>query len=248
MTLDRRALKLRAKDIIRTSRPSVISVAAVVLLLNIIIGTLSARLMGLNISQSELNTYTQYVMDGNTDAALQYLSRMQPPGGAHLIDLLLTIVKTVLQAGFIIFLLNTIRGNEPCFGNLLDGFGFFVKVILLSLLTALFIILWGLLLIIPGFIAIYRYSMAMYILVDDPTKSPMQCLRESSRMMQGHKMEYFILMLSFFGWAILAALPTVGYLVQIWSLPYIAMTQALYYERIAYGDRHYEEPVYSYSE
>ncbi len=244
MPLDRRALKNSAKETIRISRPSVISVGAVMLILSIIINMLSARLMGLNMSQSEMMNYTQYVMDGNYDAALQYIDRMQPPGGAHLIDLLLTVVRSVLEAGFIIFLLNTIRAAQPCFGNLLDGFGFIWKIILLNILIGLFIILWGMLLFIPGIIAAYRYSQAIYILVDDPTKSPMQCIRESKVMMRGHKMELFKLNMSFLGWYLLASLPTVGYALQVWTLPYTSTVYAMYYENLAYGSAGYDGPVY----
>ena len=235
MPLDRPALKNRAKDIIRTSRPSVISVGCVMLVLSIIIGMLSSRLMGMNISQSEIMNYTNFFMEGNYESALNYLERMKPPRGAYAIDLMLTIVNTVLQAGFVIFLLNTIRAAEPCFGNLLDGFGFFFRVIFLNLLIAIFVTLWSCLLFIPGIIAAYRYSQAIYILVDDPTKSPMQCLRESKAMMRGHKMELFKLNLSFFGWYLLGALPTLGYALQVWTLPYMSLTYALYYERLAYG-------------
>ena len=246
MTLDRRALKLRAKETIKTSKPSVITVGLVYLLLGIIINMLSARLMGLNISQAEMTSYMDYFMQGNYNAALNLMDRMQPPGGAYLTDLLLTVLRTIVQAGFIIFLLNTIRAAEPCFGNLLDGFGFFWKILLLNFFMALFIMLWSLLLFIPGIIAAYRYSQAVYILVDDPAKSPLQCLKESSRMMRGHKMELFKLQFSFLGWYLLAAMPTMGYAVQVWSLPYMSMTYALYYEQLAYGQREYQQADYIY--
>ena len=245
MTLDRPALKRRAKEIIATSKPSVVAVGVVYLMLGIIINMLSARLMGLNISQSEITNYMTYFSEGNYDAALQYIDRMQPSGGAHAIDLLLTIVRSVVEAGFIIFLLNTIRATQPCFGNLLDGFGFFFKIIVLNFLMALFIILWSLLLFVPGIIAALSYSQAIYIWVDDPTKSAMQCLRESKALMRGHKWELFKLQFSFFGWALLASLPTVGYAVQVWTIPYTSMTYALYYEKLV-GNYGYEEPVYSY--
>lgn len=245
MTLDRPALKRRAKEIIATSKPSVVAVGVVYLMLGIIINMLSARLMGLNISQSEITNYMTYFNEGNFDAALQYVERMQPPGGAHAIDLLLTIVRSVVEAGFIIFLLNTIRATQPCFGNLLDGFGFFFKIIVLNFLMALFIILWSFLLFVPGIIAALSYSQAIYILVDDPTKSAMQCLRESKALMRGHKWELFKLQFSFFGWALLASLPTVGYAVQVWTIPYTSMSYALYYEKLV-GNYGYEEPVYSY--
>jgi len=246
MTFDRRALKQKAKETIAVSRPSIITVGLVYLLFGIIINTLSARLMGLNISQSEFTNYMKYFAEGNYDAALQYVQRMQPPGGAHLIDLLLTIVRTIIEAGFIIFLLNSIRAAQPCFGNLLDGFGFAFKIILLNLLIGIFVLLWSLLLFIPGIIAGYRYFQAIYILVDDPTKSPMQCLRESSRMMRGHKMELFRLHLSFFGWYLLAALGFIGYAVQVWTVPYTATTYALFYERLAYGAQEYHQADYIY--
>ena len=245
MTLDRRALKLRAKETIRTSKPSVITVAMVYLILGIIINMLSARLMGLNVSQSEITSYMNYAMEGNYTAALQLIDRMQPPGGAHLIDLLLSIMRSVVQVGFIIFLLNTIRAAEPCFGNLLDGFGFIWKIIVLNLLMMIFIMLWSLLLLVPGIIAAYRYSQALYILADDPTKSPMQCLKESKALMHGHKWELFMLQLSFFGWTLLASLPTFGYAVQVWTLPYISMTYALYYEELI-GRFGYDEPIPEY--
>ena len=247
MPLNRSALKLRAKELIKTSKPSVLTVGLVYLLLGIVINTLSAKLMGLNVSQAEITNYMNYAMEGNYDAAVNLIGNMTPPGGAHAIDFLLTLVRTIVEAGFIIFLLNTIRAAEPCFGNLLDGFGFMWKIILLNFLMTIFIMFWSLLLFVPGLIAAYRYSQATYILVDDPSKSPLQCLRESSEMMRGHKMELFKLHMSFFGWYLLAGLPTIGYGVQVWSIPYISMTHALYYERLAYGEaQQYEEPVYTY--
>lgn len=245
MTLDRPALKLRAKEIIRDSKPSAIAVGVVYLILCIVINMLSARLMGLNISTSEMQNYMTYFSQGNYDAALQYIERMQPPAGSHAIDLLLSIVRSVAEAGFIIFLLNTIRSAQPCFGNLLDGFGFVFRIIVLNFLIALFVALWSMLLIVPGIVAAYRYSQAIYILVDDPTKSPMQCIRESKHMMVGHKFELFKLNLSFLGWHLLASLPTIGYAVQVWTLPYTSMSYALFYDRLS-GRYGYDEPVYEY--
>lgn len=60
----------------------------------------------------------------------------------------------------------------------------------------------------------------------------MQCIRESKRMMDGHKWELFGLDVSFIGWWFLGALPGVGYLVQVWTRPYFGLTYALYYEQL----------------
>lgn len=230
--MDRTALKARAREVIATSNPRVLTVGLVYLTISIVLNALGSRVMSVNISESELMNYVRYAADGNYEYALQYLRTMEPPAAAYAINFLLMLISGIIGTGFIIFLLSTLRNRQPCFGNLLDGFGFWWKIILLDLLESLLIGLWSLLLFVPGVIAYYRYSQAIYILIDDPTKSPVQCLRESKAMMAGHKAELFKLDLSLIGWLLLAMIPYVGYLAQIWSIPYIGMIKALYYENL----------------
>ena len=230
MPLDRSALKSRAREVIMTSNPRVITVGLVYLAISLVLSVLGSRVLSVNISESELMNYLRYAAEGNVDYALKYAESMQPPLTAYAINFMLTLILSVVEAGFILFLLNTVRNRQPCFGNLLDGFGFWLRIILLRLLETLLVALWSLLFIVPGVIAHYRYSQAIYILLDDPTKSPRQCLRESAAMMDGHKAELFSLDLSLIGWYLLAALPYVGYLAEIWTIPYVAMVKALYYE------------------
>ena len=66
-----------------------------------------------------------------------------PGTAARVIDFVLTLVSYIVGAGYIIFLLNTIRRNAPCVGNLLDGFGFAFKIIFLNILEGLLIGLMG---------------------------------------------------------------------------------------------------------
>ena len=230
--MDRAALKARAREVIATSNPKVLTVGLVYLLIGIVLNALGARVMSVNISESELMNYMRYAAEGNYEYALEYLKTMEPPTAAYAINSLLKVVSGIIGAGFVIFLLNTIRNRQPCFANLLDGFGIWWKVILLNFLQSLIIGLWSLLLLVPGVIAYYRYSQALYILIDDPTKSPVQCLRESKTMMAGHKSELFQLDLSLIGWFLLAMIPYVGYAAQVWSVPYIGMIKALYYEKL----------------
>jgi uncharacterized membrane protein len=210
----------------------VITVGAVYLVITVLLSALGSRVLSVNISESEVMNYMRYAADGNYDYALQYFETMKPPAAAYAINFLLTAVSGIIGAGFTLFLLNTIRNRQPCFGNLLDAFGFWWKVIVLNLLQSLLVGLWSLLLIVPGVIAYYRYSQAIYILLDDPTKSPLQCLRESKELMRGHKGELFALDLSFLGWYLLRLLPMVGFASRIWSVPYIAATKALFYEQL----------------
>jgi len=50
--------------------------------------------------------------------------------------------------------------------------------------------------------------------------------------MKGHKQELFRLDLSLIGWLLLGMIPYAGYLAQIWTVPYIGMIRALYYEKL----------------
>lgn len=232
---DRSALKRNATEKIRTSNPRVITVALVYLLLSLLVNLLSSRLLSVNMTDADAARYLQYYAEGNYEYALRYLDIISPPATSYFLDTLLTIVMSIVGAGFILFLLNTARGNAPCFGNLLDGFGFGLKVVILNVLEAVFIGLWSMLLVFPGIIAYYRYSQAIYILVDDPTKSPMQCIRESKAMMAGHKGELFALDLSFLGWYLLSLIPVLGCAVRVWTVPYIGMTKTLYFEALRGG-------------
>ncbi len=236
MNINLAQLKQRSAGLIRSARPSVILVALAYTALSFLMYLLSNRLMGINFTQADMNRYMQLISEGNLDYALALLEDMVPPVSSTVIDILMQVLRSIVGAGFILFLLNTIRNTGACFGNLLDGFGFFFKIILLSILEYIFITLWSLLFIFPGFIAAYRYSMAIYLLVDDPSRSPLECIRLSKEMMKGHKWELFVLDLSFIGWDILAMLPVVGYAVQIWTVPYISMTKALYYENLSGRD------------
>lgn len=232
MPQDRNALKSRAREVIATSNPRVLTVGLVYLLLTVVLSTLGARVMSVNISESEAMNYLNYAMNGNYEYALRYAETMTPPPTAYAINALLMFVAAIVGAGFTIFLLNTLRNRQPCFANLLDGFGFWWKVILLNLLRGMLIGLWSLLLIVPGVIAAYRYSQALYILLDDPAKSPIQCLRESKGMMVGHKQELFMLDLSLLGWYLLGMIPYIGYAAQVWTIPYTSMVKTLYYEKL----------------
>jgi len=225
MYFDRPALKREASQYVLRAKPSVILVSLVYTALSVLL---------LNLVHTGLDRYYELAQSGEYEYALQYLRQISS-SPRWLINALLYVMADIVGAGYIIFLLNTIRASGACFGNLLDGFGFFLKIIALNLLEGLFIGLWSLLLIVPGIIAQYRYSMAIYLLCDHPEMSPLACIRESKRLMSGHKAELFVLDLSFFGWLLLELIPILGYFVQIWTVPYINMTRALYYERLITG-------------
>ena len=105
-------------------------------------------------------------------------------------------------------------------------------------LVSIFTFLWTWLLIIPGIIKAYSYSMTPYIVKDmvasDKQVSATDGINASKELMKGHKMALFIFDLSFLGWNILAAITCgIGYL---WVTPYYQTAKANFYRHIA-GDK-----------
>jgi len=90
-----------------------------------------------------------------------------------------------------------------------------------------FTLLWALLLVVPGIIAAIRYSMAYYILNDNPEIGAMDAIRRSKEMMEGHKMRFAEMWLSFLGWFLLGIF-TFG-LGMIYAIPYYRAAKANFY-------------------
>jgi len=129
------------------------------------------------------------------------------------------------------------RCKETNYKDLFDGFAVLGKVFSIFIISSLLIIFWSLFFIFPGIVATYKYRQAYYILFDDPKKSARQCIRESSYLMKGNKIDLFILDFSFIGWHILniifivaTQLPFLFPLLSIWIYPYVGMTRVGFYE------------------
>ena len=180
MIIDRTAAKLQAKQLIRESQPSMLTAALLYTLLTALIGWLSLRLTG--VDTNTMNEMLQLASEGNSEAVMEMMTKATPSAGASLIDSLLRLAMAVVGVGFSLFVMNSVRRSQPAIGNLLDGFGMFPRVLFLIILQIVFIFLWSLLLVIPGIIAAYRYSFAVYVMIDHPEMSAMDCLRESKRL------------------------------------------------------------------
>lgn len=110
--------------------------------------------------------------------------------------------------GLSLYLLKFLRTREMKIETLFEGFEFLIKAFLLQFMIYVFIVLWGMLFIIPGIIAGFRYSQAFFILADNPKKKVMECITESKIMMKNNKWSLFVLQLTFIGWIILAEIVT----------------------------------------
>ena len=147
------------------------------------------------------------------------------------INLMLSIISFLLSGvlayGMANIYLGLARKGHAEFTDLFAGFSVYTKTLILYIVRGLFIFLWALLLIIPGIIAAISYAMSYYIMVDNPGMTAMEALAESKAMMNGHKMRFFGLWLSFLGWFILGFL-TMG-LAFLYVLPYYESTMTQFY-------------------
>lgn len=135
-----------------------------------------------------------------------------------------------LALGVAILSLRLVRGQDISVDMIFKGFDNFVNAMVTYLLMVLFVILWALLLVIPGIIAAFSYSMIFFILADNPGMAPREVLRTSKKMMDGYKLDLFVLYLKFFGLSLLCILTLfIGYL---WLVPYMHVSLAAFYEDV----------------
>lgn len=138
------------------------------------------------------------------------------------------LVSGPLSLGYIVFIQAIFRRKQTSPAEVFYGFEHFGRAFGLFFVINILVMLWTLLFIIPGIIAGYRYSMAFYILADNPNISVMDAIRESKRMMRGNKWKLFCLNLSFIGWIFLGGLTLgIGYL---WLTPYMTASEFGFYE------------------
>jgi len=227
-------LKAVARRLLRDNSPKIFLISLVFIIIVTVMSTLEQRLPGI------LGAYEQYLEQMAT-GEIQDLGKIlsyYKPGGVPF-AIVLWLLSPIIDAGYKSYCLKISRGQKGEFVDIFNGFLFFGKAILLNIITNVLILLWSLLFIIPGIAAYYRYRQAFYILIDDPGKGVMQCIRESKRMMQKRKLELFLIDLSFIGWYILntiiillAPVPFLLPIISIWLTPYFNMTCSVYYNRL----------------
>ena len=154
-------------------------------------------------------------------------------GIATVVILIVLVAKVFVgnllkMGGYRFFILN--QTAQPGIGTLLDGFrsGHYVNIVLTMFLRDLFTTLWSLLLMVPGIVKHYEYLMVPYIIAENPAMDYKEAFQISKQMMDGEKMEAFIMDLSFLGWYLLSAV-TCGLLAIFYVNPYVQASFAEMY-------------------
>ena len=141
------------------------------------------------------------------------------------------VLGSVIGVGYARFNLSLVDGGEGNFENLFGYFSFWKNTACTRFFKGLYILLWSLLLVIPGIIASYSYAMTDYILADHPEMTAGEAIGRSKELMYGNRWRLFCLNVSFIGWDILNTL-TLG-IGSLWLNPYKQAAQADFYREIS---------------
>ena len=168
--------------------------------------------------------------------------------------ILVLLYSIVMSFGYSGSMMDLHRGGQPGVRDLFARFHMAGQIVLLTLLMAVCIYLWSLLLVIPGLIAAYRYRMSRYVLLDRPELGVIRAWQESKRLMQGHKWQLFLVDFSFLPWYLVSILLSyglawllslaglslaaiwvsfaAGLVVSVFLNPYVELTVVGFYERL----------------
>lgn len=250
-----RELKLRAKSTLRRRLFNILMMAAVFIVANYLLSYLSGELNGSNDWNQELMRRITAVTEQISNTAdIQDIEQMiydivdTMPSVSYYargafgltLSVLISLMSIPLSAGYVNHILRESRGEETHVRSLIFGFRVMWKALVINLLTWILSALAAVFFVIPGVILLLRWSMALFVLVDNPELGPIACMKESAGLMRGNKWRYFKLGLSFILWLLASYIVTVfigAPLLNVYLTPYTYLAQAEFYKEIVPGMR-----------
>lgn len=241
--INRPQIKADARLLIRTAVVSPLIMSAIVLLISFVLERISdlAEYGDLFYSYTYNSAYLEALLTDNVSALPTLVSQSAIPS---FFSILVSLFTTVLYGGYYAYCLGIHKGIQMPYSSLLDGLSMSGKLIWCNIQMSVKTFLWGLLFLIPGIIAMYRYRFAYYNLLTNPTLTASEAIQLSCRQTQGMKGDLFVLDLSFLGWLLLPGILSgvlglmglypVAILAQaaisIWLTPYTTLCDVAYYE------------------
>lgn len=170
--------------------------------------TFVAGLLGMVQSTFQLRLDANSFMNRSVwDSFGNIASSIAPHNGfLTLLAILQFLFAPALNIGMNTYFIMMHKSENPPFSLVLSRLHVWIRCLGLMLLMGIFIFLWSLLLVVPGIIAAYSYSMAPYLMAENPDIGFLEAIRRSKEMMDGHKGRLFCLHFSFIGWALLSAI------------------------------------------
>ena len=141
------------------------------------------------------------------------------------------LIGSLVGLGYAKFNLSLFEEEKADFKMIFSERKRYKDCFVLYLLQFIYISIGSILFVIPGVMAFYAYSMAPYIMVENPEMTAKQALKASKAMMKGNKWRLFCLSFSFIGWDILAALSFgIGHII---LCPYVEAAGAAFYRELS---------------
>ncbi|MBO5543806.1 MAG: DUF975 family protein [Oscillospiraceae bacterium] len=129
------------------------------------------------------------------------------------------------------FFKSNVEQTPAPFALIKHGFANYWHNFVVLFLRDIYLILWCMLFLVPGFIKMYSYAMVPYILAENPDMPANEVITLSRQMMNGNKGRAFLLDLSFIGWFLLGIV-TAGLGFIFWTSPYISSSHAALYLKL----------------
>ena len=231
---------LKAKDFRRISRESLSGKWGLAL------GTgFVAALLGGSINFVASGGGSSVRSGANSEQVNNIVSSLESGDLAIVMSVIISMLGAMLAVATVIWLVQFILGGAVSFGyaqfnmklvnkdegvtfnDLFSQFDRLWAGICMNFWMGLYVFLWSLLLIVPGILAAFSYSMTPYILSENKDMTAREAIAESKRMMKGHRWRFFCLLISFIGWEILAGF-TFG-IGNLWVRPYVETACAAFY-------------------
>lgn len=172
---------------------------------------------------------TEKIMQYLPEFVVSYLQTAATIGS--ILGIIQFVIGGAAELGYCRFLLKMEDGEDASIEDLFSQFHRLVDGLVMNLLRSVYITLWTMLFIIPGFVAVYKYAMAPFILLENPDMTANEAITASKKLMDGHKGDLFTLDLSFIGWDFLNLL-TMG-IGSLWLNPYKNAARAAFYRDLS---------------
>ena len=219
--MNRVELKNKAKELIRGNKWHIWKP---MIIIGLIISVIEGIALGLDYAFGFVKTETVIVMGVETTHTSGGIISM-------IVGIFTGIAGSALAIAYAHYVLSFVRGKKLELKDVIDFMKkHWVKAFVVSLLAGLFTALGFILLVVPGIILAIGLMFYQEVCADNPEMGAMDIIKKSWEMTKGHKMDLFVLGLSFIGWGFLAGL-TIGIL-YIWLMPYMVVTFTLAYEEI----------------
>lgn len=205
--MNRQVLKAQAKDVLKNHYWPMVG--------------LGVLLMIFSGGSGSVNTIRGVFSDNNNIALVTY---------STIVGILIMIfVVNPLTVGVNRYMIRISRGEQANFEDVIYAFRHdYFNVVKIMFMEVLFVLLWSLLLIIPGIYKAFEYSMIPYLLAEDSSLSQKEAFATTKQLMSGHIGDYFVLTLSFILWYFAGAI-TFGILYIFYVVPYVNLTYTQFY-------------------